>query len=124
MPSSEVALVEILRRQTEEERRACEGVAIAGDLDPIGAEALSEEPLAATGRQAPEFTPVVLGAVEPTDDGNGGETHASTAKRSVNALHRGLQVVDELQRLREHEAVVPLERKPLRLGQVRYERRL
>ena len=86
MIGEELALADLLHREAEKESDARERAPAGRDLDPVGAESVPEQPLAAHRCHAPELAPWNPGAVETADDRNGREANTAGAKRPMDAL--------------------------------------
>ena len=87
MIGEEPALADLLRREAKQESDARKRAPAGRDLDPVGAESVPEQPLAADRCDAPELAPRNPGAVETADDRDGREANTAGAQRPMDALN-------------------------------------
>src|SRR5690242_15556669 len=74
--------------------------------DTVLTEAFGEELLRRHRGEAPVFAPLVhVDATDLADAGKGCQQHTAGFEQSMHRRYRGVQIVDELKRLRDDQAV-------------------
>ena len=101
----------------------CEHVPVLLDHHGGLVEYLDEQPPQRSRGERPEPRVFPLASIDLTDPRRRHEHYASGRQRAVKRAHRGTHVVHQLQRLRQHDAIVRVGWQHIRVGQITHDGR-
>jgi hypothetical protein len=113
---------ELLGRHAGEEGDAGQHVAMRTNGDVLGAERLAEQLLTCRTSEAPVVGRHVRGECQAADGRDGGQQDSARPQRAACMAEGSLDLVYQLQRLRENEAVESAVRKPVSDREIRNDR--